>query len=178
MTDIDMTAVQALLDKQSISELLMRYSRSIDRRDWDLTRSVYWPEATDEHLLYKGGVSGFIELAASFVVDMPTMHFLGNILIDLQSVTSAFSETYFMAYHDMPGEERKNLILWGRYLDSHEKREGQWKISSRTLALDAYSLTPTTSVWDETGLYFGITTRGGAKPDDPLYRLHPRGVDA
>ena len=78
----------------------------------------------------------------------------------------------------MPGEAgRQNLMLWGRYLDALEKRGGEWRISSRTLALDAYSMTPGTSDW-AAGMFSDIRTRGGAKPNDPLYRLHPRGVDA
>ena len=97
MADLDLTAVQALLDKQSISELLMRYSRAMDRRDWDLARAVYWPDAADDHMQYQGDVEGFIKHAVNFLIDMPTMHFLGNSLIDLGSATSAFSETYFMA---------------------------------------------------------------------------------
>ncbi len=178
MVDLDLAAVQALLDKQSICELLMRYSRAMDRRDWDLAKAVYWPDAVDDHIQYRGDVAGFIEHAANFLVDMPTMHLLGNILIDLEGANRAFSETYFHAYHDIPGEGgRQNLILWGRYLDSHEKRGGEWKISSRTLALDAYSTTPGTSDWAN-GMFSGIRTRGGEKPHDPLYRLHPRGADA
>jgi len=30
-------------------------------------------------------------------------------------------------------------------------------------------------VWDS-GRYAGLENRGGPKPADPLYRLHPRGV--
>ena len=36
--------IQALLDKQAITETLMRYARAIDRRDPELLRSIYWPE--------------------------------------------------------------------------------------------------------------------------------------
>ena len=93
----------------------MRYSRGMDRRDWDLARSVYWPDAVDDHISYRGDVPGFLEHAAEFLADVPTMHLLGNILIDLDGKTGAFAETYFMAYHDTPGEgARQDLILWGR----------------------------------------------------------------
>ena len=178
MATLDTAAVQALLEKQAITEQLMRYSRAMDRRDWELARSVYWPDAADDHINYQGDVAGFLDHAANFLIDMPTMHFLGNVLIDLESDTDAFAETYFLAYHNLPGESgRQDLILWGRYLDNLEKRDGTWRISARTLALDAYSLTAGTSAW-ENGMFAGIRTRGGAKPDDPLYRLHPRGADA
>ena len=38
-------AVLALLDKQAVTETLLRYCRAVDRRDAELMRKVYWPEA-------------------------------------------------------------------------------------------------------------------------------------
>ena len=50
MTDLNIEAVQALLDKQAIKDQLMLYSRSMDRRDFDLANSVYWPDAVDDKM--------------------------------------------------------------------------------------------------------------------------------
>jgi SnoaL-like domain len=38
-----------LLDESAIRQLLARYSRAIDRRDYELLRSCYHPDAVDEH---------------------------------------------------------------------------------------------------------------------------------
>jgi len=38
-------ALQALLDKQAIGEVIARYSRSLDWLDEDGHASCYWPEA-------------------------------------------------------------------------------------------------------------------------------------
>jgi len=46
MTD---PALQALLDKQKIAELLTRYLRSVDRGDVDTLRACYLPDATEDH---------------------------------------------------------------------------------------------------------------------------------
>ena len=46
MTD---PAVQALLDKQEITELLTRYLRSVDRGDVATLGSCYLPGATEDH---------------------------------------------------------------------------------------------------------------------------------
>ena len=46
MTD---PALQALLDKQEIAELLTRYLRSVDRGDVDTLRACYLPGATEDH---------------------------------------------------------------------------------------------------------------------------------
>jgi hypothetical protein len=166
-------AIQALVDKQAIAEMLMRYCRSMDRQDRELAESVYWPDATDDHILYCGDVPGFLAHAFRFMVDVRTVHFVGNILIDFQSSFSAYSETYYIAYHDMPSENgRQDMTLWGRYLDRVEKRGNEWRIKARTLTLDAFTIASGTAVWDK-GMFAGIRTRGGAKPNDPLYRLNP-----
>ena len=48
-------ALQALLDKQEITELLTRYLRSVDRGDVATLRACYLPGATEED---HGGLFG------------------------------------------------------------------------------------------------------------------------
>jgi 3-phenylpropionate/cinnamic acid dioxygenase small subunit len=174
MTDPDLAEIRALLDKQAITEILMRYSRLTDRKDFaGYASQIYWPDAVDDHVLYQGEVTGLMEFAAGFTQDMPTMHFLGNILIELQDDTHAFAETYHMAYHNMPAEPvRDDLMLMGRYLDKFEKRGREWRIKQRTVVVDHYTRGPATSVWNS-GLFENIRMRGMPKPHDPLYQLHP-----
>src|SRR5262245_50033921 len=118
MSDVVTSEIRALLDKQAITEILMRYSRATDRKDFQALREyVYWPDAADDHVLYVGDIPGLIEFNTKFTVDMPTTHFLGNILIEFQSGAHAFAETYYLAFHDMPGEGgRQDMMLIGRYL--------------------------------------------------------------
>ena len=174
MDYIDPRALAELLDRQAITEVLMRYARSIDRKDPELLASLYWPEATDDHLLYEGDIPGLVKFCMEFTVDMPTQHFLGNILIEFADGANAYTETYYQAYHNMPLENggREDLTLLGRYLDHFQKRDGQWKMLRRTVVADAYTRVPATSEW-QTGIFAGIHARGGAKPQDPLYRLNP-----
>ena len=174
MNNIDTQAVQALLDKQAITEVLMRYSRSIDRKDAELLSSIYWPEATDDHLLYEGDIPGLVKFCMEFTVGMPTHHFLGNVLIELADDSNAYSETYYQAYHNMDAEEggKEDFTLLGRYLDHFQKRNGEWKMLQRTVTVDAYTRVPATAVWDS-GIFAGVRTRGAPRPDDPLYRLNP-----
>lgn len=177
METAEISALRRLMDKDQIRDVLMRYSRAMDRRDRALAASIYWPDAIDDHILYSGDVPGFLDFSFGFMVDMPTMHFLGNMMIDLLGPNEAFCETYVVAYHDMPRDGgREDLMFWGRYLDRMEKRDGEWRIQSRTLTLDAYSLNPGTAVWDK-GMFQNLQSRGAAKPNDLLYRLHPKGRD-
>lgn len=177
MTQPPADAIQALIDKQAISEVLARYCRAIDRRDAELMRKVYWPDAIDDHAVFKGDVEAFIAYSFPFMEGVVSAHAITNILIDLCGDDTAFSECYFSAFHDFPAEDgRLERTVGGRYLDLHECRQGEWRIKSRTLAIDWYAERPGTSVWDR-GRYANLENRGGVKPADPLYRLHPRGID-
>ena len=45
-----------LRDRHEIQECLFRYVRGVDRRNWDLVRSAYHPDAYDDHGNYKGNI--------------------------------------------------------------------------------------------------------------------------
>jgi hypothetical protein len=171
-------ALQGLLDKQAITEVLLGYCRAIDRRDADLMRRVYWPDAIDDHAVFQGNVEEFIAYSFPFMEGVMSQHVITNIWIDLTGADAAFSECYFSGFHDFPadGGGRLERVVGGRYLDRHERRGGEWRIAARTLAIDWYNERPGNSVCDS-GRYANLPNRGAPKPGDPLYRLHPRGSD-
>ena len=76
--------VDELLDQQAIRDVLIRYTRGIDRMDPDLVRSCYHPDAHDDHGAFRGGTEGFVawfQEALSFFER--TMHFVGNQLVEV-----------------------------------------------------------------------------------------------
>ena len=172
-------SLQGLLDKQAITETLLGYCRAVDRRDAELMRRVYWPDAIDDHAVFKGDVEAFIAYAFPFMEGTVTAHSITNIWVDLTGPEEAFSECYFQAFHDLPTEAggRLERVVGGRYLDRHEKRGEEWRIIARTLAIDWYNERLGNSVWDR-GRYADLENRGAPRPHDPLYRLHPRGLEA
>ena len=173
---MDEKLLQELLDREAIRDNLMRYSRAVDRHDAAAMEAVYWPDAYDYHLLFEGAPAKIVEASMSFTRGMPTQHFLGQMLVETTGPGRAFSETYYQAYHNMPGaseaDDRRDLTLLGRYLDTHEKREGEWRIVRRIIAVDAYHDQPGSQDW-AAGIVAGIRPRGGHKPHDPLYAEHP-----
>jgi hypothetical protein len=64
-------------------------------------RSCSWPEGTDDHGSYVGGLDGFIEFAGPALSRFErTSHFLGNMLIDVHlPADEARAETYAVAFH-------------------------------------------------------------------------------
>ncbi|MEJ7935346.1 nuclear transport factor 2 family protein [Sphingobium sp. AN558] len=132
-------ALNALLDREALRDLAMRYARAIDRRDQDLLRSVYHDDAIDDHGLV------FCDRAALFVAQLPqlmapfaiTAHHLTNQSYRIEG-DRADGELYFIAYHRTDGPDEKHLIALGRYLDNYERRGGDWKIAHRRLVWDSF----------------------------------------
>ena len=61
MTEIDAQALQRLLDKDQIYEVVCRYARGVDRGDEAMVRSTYHVDAYDDHVDYRGDIDGFIK---------------------------------------------------------------------------------------------------------------------
>jgi hypothetical protein len=131
-------AVQAMLDRLEIEEVLLRYCRACDRVDEKLLRAVFHPDATDEYVgLFSGniqeGVPTMMKMRRRFLL---TTHTLSNISIEVEGST-ARSESYVQALHrfERDGAEYE-WVAGGRYLDRHEKRGGVWKIAHRQTLID------------------------------------------
>ncbi|MFM7784314.1 MAG: nuclear transport factor 2 family protein, partial [Gammaproteobacteria bacterium] len=104
--------IRALLDKQTITEVIHRYARAIDRFDESMLRSVFHPGSQHAHFFEgpssdpsipsKPGAPGdFVAFAFDVLrTHLRTHHQLGNTLIELDG-DQAFAETYFTAYHRM-----------------------------------------------------------------------------
>ncbi|WP_432842562.1 nuclear transport factor 2 family protein [Dactylosporangium sp. CA-092794] len=151
----------------AIRRVLMRYCRAIDRMDEPLLRSCYHPDATEDHAGFRGGVDDYVTwvwaLLGKFTM---TMHVVANVLVEPDGPDAARAESYGVAYHRderSPDNPRRNYSSGFRYLDRFERRDGDWRIASRLVAVE----------WSRVEGGFidlppGITrgARGGA---DPLY---------
>ena len=90
----------ALLDKQEIEEVVLRYCRGIDRRDFELVRSCYHPDARDRHGSFDGTVDEYIAWVDGLTARYRfTMHLVGNVLIELGDADVAACETYGVSLH-------------------------------------------------------------------------------
>ena len=117
--------IDELVAQQEIRDVLIRYTRGIDRMDIELVRSCYWPAAYDDHAAYQGPVEGFfdwVQQALSYFDS--TMHLIGNQLVEVHGDT-AHAESYCVAYHRRSardGEDGHDLITALRYVDRLERR--------------------------------------------------------
>lgn len=162
--------LESWLDKLDISEVVQSLARGIDRCDADLIAGAFWPDATDDHGLFKGSAKDFVAWVIPMLRSMErTQHFLGNILVEVDG-DRAFSEAYFVAYHRVHAEGAANdMVAAGRYLDRFHKREGLWRIRHRQAVYDWTTTHPATDAgWLQPPME-SLLERGRRAPADASY---------
>ncbi len=171
-------AVDRLLSKQAIAEVLYRRARAGDRGDAELAHGCYHPGATERHGMFDGEATEFIDVV-SFTKPRPgspiggMMHVVTNILADFEDDDRAFVESYHVAWVQMT--DGTDAVIGGRYLDRFERREGRWAIVHRDVIFDWSRMDPPTEkFWDKHPAKPFLFGKRGA--DDPLYGYVGRGA--
>jgi hypothetical protein len=159
--------VQELLDREAIRIALGNYCRGVDRGDWELLATVYHDDAVDDHGDFYGGPEGFIAFCKEHGAKSLTMqHSLGTIIIELDG-DAAYSESYFQlssVKKPVGSEPPLMSLLFGRYLDRFERREGTWRIAKRIVVKDFRHLQPVNDIGEKYKLAQGA-------PNDLVYEL-------
>ena len=136
-------SVQELMDRQAILDCLNRYARGLDRKDLDVIRSVFHPDATDHH----GGPIEYHPAAEALIADWEvrdahrtfSQHLLINTSIELEGDV-AHAETYFQLVVGLEPRVRPDQprlgVSGGRYVDRFERRDGEWRIAHRVLIVE------------------------------------------
>ena len=159
--------LQVLLDKQQIREVMLRYCRAIDRCDRTGVLEAFHDDAIEDHGPYQGNSRGFVDWAFGVLEkQVLTMHLVANQLIEVDGDV-AHSETYLLALHRLDRNDTiTDWLLGARYVDRFERRDGVWKIASRTTVHDWNRLDALKAEWPGASDFVqGIRSR-----DDAAYR--------
>jgi hypothetical protein len=141
-------ALQALVDKQAIYDVVLRGCRGADRFDLDTITSVFHEGGLMHNV---AGFNGTCEdlraflapIRESFTGGPATYHMLGNHHVEIDG-DRAVAESYVMVHHwgpstsDNPDGETaaqafadNNYTAGTRYIDKFERRSGEWRIVER-----------------------------------------------
>ena len=130
--------VQELMDRSAIRELMARYAHGLDRRDFEMVRSCFMPDAFADYGASKGqGIENILKIVKVVATFQFTMHFMGNQLVEIHG-DAADVETYAMDRLRYTAKDGKDYDMFGglRYLDKMVKREGRWRIQHRVMHTD------------------------------------------
>ena len=135
MTD-QATTLAAVVDRLAIQDLLVRYCKAIDTKDWDLLDTVFVPDA---HVDYtsSGGVQGaYPEVRAWLAQVLPnfpvSQHAVSNFDIRIDG-DRAQSRVYFYNPMGRPKPEGgvSMFFIGGYYVDELVRTEDGWRIAQR-----------------------------------------------
>ena len=174
----DAAAMRKLLDKDAIRDLVLCYSRAIDRKDLELLRDLYTEDGTDTHGdSFHGSATEFCAFIAKALPHLQySGHHACNHLISVEG-DEGNGEVYALAYHYI--RDRQNPSQWVedimavRYIDNYRRcADGKWRFSKRVVTYDMHMVRP----------FVGDGLLGASKVD-PSYevckhRLFQRGARA
>lgn len=152
-------------DERAIEYLLKAYCRSMDRRDDELGRLVFFDDSTvDYGAMFQGSGHGFVAFSNRAHERFEThLHRISNTLVEL-SGDHAASETYVDAQFRLREDGALfDLYTRGRYLDRWERREGRWAITHRRYVNEMAGKRPITEV--------PFAVEGVRDQSDPSYAL-------
>ncbi|MFN3458374.1 MAG: nuclear transport factor 2 family protein [Novosphingobium sp.] len=152
--------------RMALRHLVDAYGHGIDRRDWDLLRTLYHDDAVDDHTpYYCGPASGYIDWLPGMMANWrATMHTAFTQLLVVDG-DRAEGEVTARAWH-LTLDGARQFVAWGRYADHYERRDGVWRFARRSFILDHAEDLPA-NVGDNFGSEGVGTGRAGA--EDPVY---------
>ena len=168
LTSAELVELRAILERDAIRRVIEGYARGIDRCDEVNTRAAYWDDAYDDHGNFKGNAQDFVTWALAAAQECSGhQHVLGQSVIEVDG-DGASCETYFVYYAEAGRSPLPNVVsaLAGRYVDSLERRGGDWKISDRVVVIDW------STVWRSDERFPGVDAfvRGDWYPDDQAFK--------
>jgi hypothetical protein len=150
----DQFTPERIADRMAIQDLMYRWCRSVDRLDFDLMRSVFHPDAFDNHGAFQGGVEELVAWIQERHRNITfSAHRLGNMLIEFAGPDLALVETYLETVQRYPADGKEGLAQlsggqqgapgaaavlnsYVRYVDRVERRNREWRIANRVVVQD------------------------------------------
>ena len=169
-------ALQALIDKEAIRNLVLCYSRAVDRQDFAFLRTLYIEDAIEEDHggAYSGSAEGYVDWLTGVMGRVQnSSHMVHNHMIALDGPDRAQGEVYLSGHTRLALEQGgfEDLTHGMRYLDRYAKSApeagGVWRFSRRTVIVDWLDAGPTR--WDPLRPDTRDAQFGAPGPADPSY---------
>ena len=136
-TEKEIPNLQIVADRLALQDLVQKYSRAIDRRDFALLRTLYHEDAIEDHGgMFSGPASAYIDwLPGALARNEATAHYILNTLFEIDG-DRAEGEIYKINYHRSPPPDPVEIITGSRSHDRFERRDGVWRFSYRGIVID------------------------------------------
>lgn len=159
--------------QSQIRNVLALHSRGVDRADANLLGAAYHADATVDYGFFVGLAATLVAILADAQKGaISTLHRTCNAEIRIDG-DRAVSESYVIAYSEEPAQQR---MIFGRYLDRLDCRDGDWRLTHRTYVLDGNTNRASTAARSDPPVsydhYVPSGGKGAADPGRALLALH------
>jgi ketosteroid isomerase-like protein len=138
-------SIELLEAKDAIRDLVLLYSRAVDRKDVELLRTLYTDDATDTHGdSFDGNAADYCDFIER---SLPFMRYSGhhvcNHLISVDG-DDGEGEVYGLAWHVIPDQQGGWIedFMCVRYIDHYRREEGHWRFAKRVVTYDMRTARP------------------------------------
>jgi hypothetical protein len=131
------SAPDRIVVESAIHRLLAAYAHNLDDGNTganaDLLANARF-KVIDTVVSGRDAVEHFLKSNLQYHADGTprTWHSVSNVLIDIDGPTTARSSCYFTVHQEAPGLPLQPIVT-GRYLDTFELHEGEWRFASREI---------------------------------------------
>jgi 3-phenylpropionate/cinnamic acid dioxygenase small subunit len=131
------TGIDRLVIESAIRRLLAQYAHNIDDGKVDANAELLAHARLKVIEAYVSGgdnIAHFLCTNLQYHADNTprTWHSVSNVLIEIDSDTSARSVSYFTVHQEAPGRPLQPIVT-GRYVDTFELHDGGWRFASREI---------------------------------------------
>ncbi len=131
-----MLTTQQISDRIEISDLLIRYTKAIDEKDWPLLDRVFTPDAELDYVS-SGGIAGAYPevrtwLEKALAPFPETLHLIGNTEVELDGDTARVRTAVYnpMFFANADGS-RHHFAVGAYYVDEMVRTPEGWRIAKR-----------------------------------------------
>lgn len=166
---VEANALDAACSRLAILDLSNAYARGVDRGDAALLRTIFHDDAVVMCGIANGDGVSFPDAIVAHCRQhlVRCFHSMSNSWVEVHGDEAA-GEHYVIA---LATAGDNDIFTGGRYIDRYERRDGVWKISSRSFVCDWTSVQPAT--FESDGFYGPLATRGSFDRNDPIYAIWP-----
>ncbi|MGH7286773.1 MAG: nuclear transport factor 2 family protein [Myxococcota bacterium] len=129
-------SVQEISDRIEINDLLIRYTKAIDQKDWKLLDSVFTPDAEVDYVS-SGGIKGSYPEARAWLekalaIFPTTVHYVTNSEVTLAGDrASARTAVYNPMFFRNPDGTLHHFAVGAYYVDELVRTAQGWRIAKR-----------------------------------------------
>ena len=128
-------SLQEISDRLELQDLCVRYSTSVDRKDWALYESLFTPDAIIDYTAVGGVRGGPHEVAEWLAATMPTFpayqHLVSNVELSIDGDAATGRAMLFnpMGCRTRDGVQVALIGLW--YNDKFRRTPDGWRFTER-----------------------------------------------